>query len=261
MTLPLLDAGRYAAAASMDSDASAFITRITSPPDSTRQNLINDFFVSIKANIGLAKFDAIYLFAAHDSQTSLLNLRQNAYNCTAENTPTFTTDSGYNGVGADGRLNTGFNPSSAAGRVHVQNDSHISAWSLTAASQSTGALWGQVSSLNLSSLPRLTSTAYFRHHHATTDDTVASSDGSGLWMTSRGASANFVIYRNGSSLGTKTRTSTTPNNSNIIFLDVSSENSWPGRVAAASIGSNLTSGEATSLYNAMLAYLQGVGAV
>jgi hypothetical protein len=80
------------------------------------KNLINGL---VAAGV-LSKLDALWLFATDTSAHSLLNLVQNAYNCTLITSPTFTADRGW-APGSGGSLDTNFNPTTATAPNYTQN--------------------------------------------------------------------------------------------------------------------------------------------
>lgn len=244
----------------VNQEATDFIARMSVEPDATRKGHIDAFFTAIKA-IGLAKFDAVYLFAAHDAQAARLNLISTSYNCTVTGSPTFTTDRGYVGTSDETHLNTGFNPATASSPKFTQNSSHISGFCRSTTGESRY-LWGQVSSMNVSFCPRWSGgDANCYHSLNSTEGGTANASPTGHYILARASSTGYSVYKNGSSIASRTATSTAHNSSNILFLETTGYSAWStGAIAAASIGSNLSSTEAADFYTAVNTYLTAVGA-
>lgn len=259
--LPLLNVGvRSSGGGGYHAETNAFIARMSVEPDATRKGHINTFFTTLKA-IGLSKFDAVYLFAAHTEQAALLSLIDSTYNCTKVGSPTFTTDRGFVGTGDETHLNTGFNPATASSPKFTQNSSHISGWCRATTGQGRY-FWGQASSMNVSFVPRWSGGDTNCYHSLNSSEGgTSNTDPQGHYIISRASSAGYAVYKNGSSIANRTATSTAHNSSNILFLETSGYSAWStGEIAAASIGSNLTSTEAADFYSAVNTYLTAVGA-
>ena len=119
------------AGVSYDAAATALFARFTTPPTSARKAVINTLIVALKDAGVWSKLDALYLFAAADSQAARQNWVQDLYNATAVSSPTFTADRGYNGDGSASYVDSGFNPTTAVTPKFVQNSAYFGLWSRT----------------------------------------------------------------------------------------------------------------------------------
>lgn len=90
-----------------DADAEAYVAEMDVEPDDTRKELIDDLFVSLKADSIYAKITWLSLFAAHDAQAARINAITPTQAASAVNSPTFTTDLGYTGDNATSYLDSG----------------------------------------------------------------------------------------------------------------------------------------------------------
>jgi hypothetical protein len=122
-----LAASAPAAGVSMDADTTALVARMTSAPDSTRQNLINNLIVDAKADGWWTKLDWFVALAAHDSQASLLNWKPGSKAMTTAGTITFDTNLGYRGDGSTGYLTFG-EAYNAGGNQYALNSCSLGAY-------------------------------------------------------------------------------------------------------------------------------------
>lgn len=240
-----------------DPDANALFARMSSQPDGARKKLISGTIVALKAAGIWSKLDALYLFAAHDSQAALLNWISTSYNATSLSSPTFTTDRGFTGNGSNAYINSNFNPSAASTPNFVQNSAHVSLWSRTPGGSSQPDLGSVAGDTSIYCRNTLAQARYQVNDTAST--TLSNSDGSGHFLAVRPNSSNKILYRNGGSLGSTSQASSAVENSSIYFLRRAS--SYSSReLAAGSIGASLDGTEATAFYNAIQAYMTAVGA-
>lgn len=247
------------------SEASALFARITADPGTTRKNLINNLIVSLKTAGVWTKLDVLYLFAAADSQSALLNWVSSSYNCTATNSPTFTANQGYTGNGTNAYLATGFNPSSAAGRVFAQDSSHLGVYTLStgtgvlnvleAGSTTLSANWG-INSFrsDLGNVIRaeLSGTAF--------SNSTAVASPKGHSAIARSSSSQVRIYRDGALLATNSDTSATPTNTNLAWLRYNTTYS-ARQIAAGHMGGSLNDTEMAAMNTALSTYLTAIGAI
>lgn len=215
-----------------------------------------------------SKLDALYILAAPDSATALLNLVQNAYNLTTGGSGnTFTANRGY--ATTLGYLDTNFNPSTAVSANFQLQDAHYSAWIRTNAGAAgntsgvMGAANGSGGQNNVMFIPFTGSSAYFRCNGSTQGSPVTISSNTGHFLANRtGASAEFgyldavdqsvaAVAAAGSFL-------------NATFLLVgwnSGGHSFTqGQVSAGTIGAGLTSGQVTALQSRLATFMSAVGA-
>jgi hypothetical protein len=235
----------------------ALIGAMTAEPRRARTFLIDNLIAALIDAGVWAKLDQFYLLAATDSQAARLNWINPAAAATAVNSPTFTTNRGYAGDGVTSYLIG----AAIDGANFAQDSAAIFAWSLTDAATTTGIV-GNDGFLNASIRPRTISNNLDSRLNNTTTSSVAVVDSLGLFVLSRGASANYDRYRNAASLGAAAVASTAAAAGNLIALR--DFNSYSTRqIAAFGSGGYLAAAEVTALYNALYAYLHDstVGAV
>lgn len=258
--LPGLIGQNYAAA------TKALIARMALPPSPTRARIINNLIISLQATGVWSKLDALYLFAAADSQAALLNWKSTSFNCTAVNSPTFTADRGYAGDGVSSYLNTAFTPSTAAGNF-VQDSAMLGVWinAGTDTADGTGTAMGAAGGNGSFIVPRFTGDLIRgRINQAATANCGASTTRRGLTCLDRSGAALTTGYRNGASAGTMT-TASSGLATVAVFLGANDTTGSPtgpvdNRMAAAAIGGSLGDAGNLALYNALNTYLTAVGA-
>lgn len=249
-------------------ETEAIAAAFTTPPTTGRKDLIDACVVALKTAGVWTKLDALYAFAAADSQAAKINWKApGTYNATEVNAPTFTADSGFTGASTK-YLDSGFNPTTATTPKLTQNDASVFGWSLSSG-QIAGALFGQgtsAASPEISLVPWYTNNfTYGKICNSGDDFGGANPFGSsgGFWVNSRtGASAN-AYYRNGVATpwfsGTAASGALTSNNLLFLFRPSSPGQYWTAPIAAGGMGSGLSAAEQTALYNALRTYLTGVG--
>jgi hypothetical protein len=249
------DAGGYTF---VNSEAAALVARFTTPPTNARKVLIDNFYTAIKL-VGLSKFDAIYMLAAADAQSSLLNWVQDAYNLTAVNSPAFVVDRGYTGDGSTSYLDTGFNPTTAVGAKFVQDSGALSVWSRTNLANGAGTSF-DFGSPN-SYVGRSTTAG-----QGTGRPNAGSGQSYGLLVYpgyvgySRTAAAVWEAYAAGVDSGGGTTVSAAPTNATLRICSIGAGSFGVNQIATALIASGLSAAEELATYNALNTYLQAIGA-
>lgn len=115
-------------------ETKAIIAAMSTPPTSIRARQINDAVLGFKTAAALAKLDLLYMPVANDLQAGSLNwVAPSTYALTSNGAPVFTKDAGI-ATGTAGYFDTGFNPSSAAGRKYALNDMTLAVGFVTASS-------------------------------------------------------------------------------------------------------------------------------
>jgi hypothetical protein len=236
---------------------------MTFKPAQQRVTLIDNLMTSLKS-IGLAKFDAFYVFAAHNAQAASLNWKAPATTVTPTNTPTFTINRGYVGT-ATAYLDSNFNPSTAGG-AYAQNDCHMGIWVRTNAQRDNGAIGNTAAQINprTQTTPAADRLAYRAQSTVFdgTSDAISTSIGHSCF--NRSASGNYDSYKNGTALGNVTRTSSALSNANFYICGRNNAGTLSANtgqeISIAHWGSNLTSGQMSTLYTALNTYITAVGA-
>lgn len=208
-----------------------------------------------------ALLDVFYVTATQDSTTACLNLISSSFTLTPTASPTFAADRGYTGDGVGAYLATGFTPSTQSTKA-AQDNVGVFAWSRTAG-QIAGALFGDSAAgvnTRLNLYPRYTDDTLYGRLNSSSDFSQASTDGSGLWATSRIAAGTALVYRNGAAFSTETNTSSAMASSALRLLSDANAPSGAMQIAAFGYGSNLTAAQQAVLYSALNGWMTLVGA-
>ncbi len=242
--------------------ASQFLSRLATQPTSARQALYAACIDALVAGGVWTKLDALYLLAAANAPTALTNLRSSSFSATATNNPTFTANQGYAGDGATSLVDTNFNPTTASAPFYVQDSAHISAWVRTSRAGAAMSDMGNASgTTGTNIIPFFTdNSAYLRVNDNAEAEGFAVAASNGYWLGNRSSSTARQGYLNAVSVGTYlSNTSKTPINSNMVLGHGGGSGFSTDQISAASIGGSLTSGQVTTLYNALNTYLTAVG--
>ena len=241
-----------------DSAASSLFARMSSEPSATRKGHINTLISALKTAGIWTKLDVLYILAAHDAQAARLNWKADAYNLTAVNSPTFTTDRGYAGDGSTSYLDTGWD-AATNGAQFTQNSATIFGWSRTAG-QNNGFWLGTGTALSIALRPRSTADALRYYVNAASLTDVANTDGSGLLAASRSGANATQSYRNGNSIGSAGSVASGALSSVDVNIGRCNSTFNPAQCAAMGLGANLNATEHAALYTALNTYLTAVGA-
>lgn len=260
--LALCQSVRTATAVPLSAEATALFARMTTQPTSARQTLINNAIVSLKTAGVWSKLDALYVTAAADAQAGQRNWIADAFNLSPTSSPTFTADRGYAGNGSSSYLDTNFNTSTG---VNFTRDS--ASWSVFSRSSAALVPDGNFSTPNGTTLAGngdgAPGNAAWRIN-GPSETAPVNADGSGLYSAVRTASATTALYKNGSLLQASSQTSAAPLNTTLLLgafrQDASPAFFSTRQISAAAIGAGLTAQNALDLYNALHAYMTGVGA-
>jgi hypothetical protein len=245
------------AVSSYQAETNAIAAAFTTPPTTARKNLIDAAVVSLKSAGVWTKLDALYAFAAADSQAAKINWKApGTFNATEVNAPAFVADLGFTGASTK-YLDSGYNPTTAPSAKYTLNNAGLFAWSLTATGIDADIAGGDVTAA-ISFRPRSTGNQTFlRLNQGSTNVTVASADATGFWTIDRSASNLTTAYKNGASIGTDATVATTLASNNMTFLK-GGGSFWTGQVAAGGFGQTLNSTEQAALYNALNVYIASV---
>lgn len=241
-----------------DPAATALFARFTTPPTTARKLLISNVIASLKAGGVWSKLDGFYLTAAADSQAARQNWVQDLYNLTAINSPAFVADRGYTGDGASSYLDSGFDPTTAAG-LYAKDSAHMGTFQRTAGNGAGVAMGNANARLNPSGS---TGPAFLQtraNDGTTTNGTSGTLPAYGAW--SRAASGSYTAYEGSTDTSTivsvastaLTAASFTICRANGLTLNSS-------QIAAAHFGGALTGAQLKSARDAITTYLQAVGA-
>lgn len=219
-----------------------------------------------------SKFDALYILAAPDTTTALLNLVQNTFNLTANGSPTFTAYQGYvatETASPTDYLDTGFVPSTAGGN-YTLNDAHYSYWSNTD-NTATAAQWsigtnitpGPPNAFARSIAKHTDGKAYLRINDNGESAGVATATSNGFYTAVRTGSSAQKGYKNASDLSITSVASGVL--SSFSFFLLANNNAGTAaqgsnrQLSQASIGASLTQTQVTALYNRIGTFRTAVG--
>ena len=228
-------------------------------PNAARQALIQSTIRAlINANIWNS-LDVFYMLAAHDSQAASLNWKSPTVNqLGVSGTPTFTVDEGYTGDGISEHLTTGYNPSSSSFGMS-QDDSHGSVFLLTDNTVAAGRPLTAGANFFISQTS--TPTELIRTGDGTSSTSAAPVAAPVMITMCRADSATKRLRLNNSAVENFAVASTAL--AVVLTFLATSTGTAPAdcQIAFGSVGRNLTDDQTLSYYSAVLAYLQGVGAV
>lgn len=242
-----------------EAEASALIARMTNPQSFQRKWVINNFWKTPGIKPIMAKLDAYFLFAAADSQASLLNWVADQYNATPVASPTFTIDRGYQGNPPTFTfLETDFNPTTAVSPKFVLNSAVIGVVSRSDVTDSSQFDIGTTSSrFNCRSTTGPGLRGVMNDGTTTNFGTKATSIG--MFALNRSAADARQGYIDGVLSGSDTLASTALANETIRMLR-GTFNFSTRELSAGFFGQSLTAQEHATLYAATQAYLVAVGA-
>lgn len=255
------DSDTYTITTVVNSEASAFILRITTDPGATRRGLMDAVFTGLKngptsgSNL-LSKMDVFKIYAAKDSQSALLNWKSSSFNSIVTNAPTFTVDRGYTGNGTNSYIDEGI--ADNGGTNWLQDSAYFDVY-INSAGASVNAVMGTFTSTNLRLIPYNTG-SFASRIHGTGISTGSVSDALGTSGVVRTGSTNHLRYRNGIVNGSNQGTASSATVAENIFTLRANATYSDHRVAATSIGGKLTATEAADIHSVRLTYLTALGA-
>lgn len=255
--------------ASLDAATVAWVAAVGSSNVSAgRQTIVNNLIVGLKADGIWTKLDRLWLYAAENTQSALIDIVA-LDTTTLVSTPTFTTDRGYAGNGTSTYLNTTFNPATD-GVQYVLNSAHAAIWDNTSRGAVTSIETGIYDGTNIADLFVLTA-AFGPTGSATrlNNSGAAGIGGSnvtsqGFVVTQRSNASTLELFFNGSSVGASGAQASSAlvslpffvggRNDSGVFSTGSTD-----QISAVSYGAALTSGQASNYYTRLRTYMTSVG--
>ncbi len=234
-----------------DADSTAILNYAASLgytlPSLGQQVKQNKLIVDLKLAGIWTKLDTLRVYATDGSSSfALIDWKRLAL-CTAVNSPTFTTNQGYQGNGTSSYIDTNFNPNTAVGANNYKKDNAcIGAWVFTAGGNG---LCGANNATTVS-----IRNASSGQHRINGGNVVTSVDlsGTGLKCGNRTSSSNWAFFNNLTSTS-GTITSGDVNDTITDFKAVSTL-FFSGTSSIAYAGASLVA-EHTDLYNALNIYI------
>lgn len=253
---------------SVSPQAQAFLARTTGIGGKYRAAYIKLINGLVRAGVW-PKLDVLYMFATQDTTNALLNLVSASFAATANGSPTFTVDRGYNGTNGSSTvyLDTGFNPSTAGGK-YTQNDAHLSLYSNTNSAAASILELGLVTSAQTTTQIgcRFTSDlAFYRvNDNSTASAGVAVTTSNGFYCGVRTSSSASFGYKDAVDQGVSAVTSAALTNGNFPLLlqrtvPATLTSGSARQLCMASFGGSLTPAEVSSFNTHLRAYLGSMG--
>lgn len=227
-------------------EAVALFARMTTQPSVSRKRLIDLTIRYLITNAVWSDLDALYLFAAHDSQAGALNWKSSSFGMTGG---AFATDLGFTGVlDSNCTLPSGSMNNHSYG-VWLNSDTPTNNRFAVGNSSS-----GRLNPDNASSLMVL-------NDADTNNDLVSIVDGLGFSAASRTSGSGFTIARNTTHTAvTRASSSWAPTGEFAFLSDAPGGSPRTARAAAGVLGIGLSGAKLTALYTALNSYLTTIGA-
>lgn len=231
---------------------------------SGRKDLVNALIVGLKADGIWTKLDRLWIFAAENTQSALVDLKATA-TATAVNSPSFSADDGYTGNGSTSYINTNYNPSGSSN--FTGNAACFGIWDISTSSNSGTVPIGisYFGHLSEGTIHYPDGNSYWRVNTSGGGLTVAY-PGPGLFMANRSTSGANQLYRNGSSIVSDTVSATALTSTNFYVCARNNDSGTPtagshstDQIAAAIFGGTLTGTEHGNLYTRLRTYMTAVG--
>lgn len=251
----------------VNAEAEAWVNAFTTPPSNADKGYYDTFVGALKSASLWTPIDVLWWLGGPDAQASRINAKNPGSLTLAQvGTVTHTAYRGFAGNGTDGYHTTGYNPSTFGGQWAL-NSAHMAVYSRTSALVAACEMGCRVSGSDNQAVLFLRSAgdlASFRLNQDGAGTSVASTDGSGLFVARRSASNATALFRNGSSLGTdNVVTDTIPNLG--MFIGAMNQNGSATLFSTrellfACAGASLTNQNITDLNTAVAAFATSIGA-
>lgn len=246
------------ASVTYDPAAVLIFAGFTAPPTDARRTLINACVLALKAGGIWNLLDILYALAAADGQAARINWKNpGTFTATAVNSPVFTADRGFAGDGSTSYVDTVWSPATN-GVNFTRNSASYGGWQTTEANAAQPLLGTGASGAN-QLFARSGGVAAGRINQTAGSVTGTVSSSIGWTDVVRPSAGSQSIAQNGVSVGTGVLASVAVPNESFTILKATAAFSAQ-QAAAAFVGGALNSTQRLALYNAMLAYMQGVGA-
>lgn len=253
------------------SQATAFLARATAVTNPTDQTNYTDLICGLETDgIGCSNtLDALWILAAPDSATYLLNLCSSSFSLTASGTGTFTANQGYASNGSSGFLNTNFVPATNAVFATL-NSTSFGVYDRTSRTTNTNAAAfggrGAATSYSYVILLATTNQIQASINQSTFPFFTTNTNAQGVYSLSRTASGTISAYKNGSSTSltvSGTQTSVALGNGALYIGALNSNGSTvqytTDQLAAAWYGAGMTGAQAVLIHTRINNFLTAYG--
>lgn len=236
----------------------AYVDAMTVKPDTARIKIIDQLIRGLKSDGVWEKLTLLYLLASHDEQAAKLNvIDPSIYPLVAENSPTFTVDSGFNGDGSTQALHVdGYDASTG-----TFLDSHVGLYNVATAGaggndiglDTGGVRWRITFKQNGTSQINLYSASSYNY-------TVGGPAGSRYFCAARNTSLLGEYSIDGIDQGTYAQGDHATTATTIALLRAVT-NYTVRKMHLAHVGTYLDSAQRTALFNRFNSYLSSIGAL
>jgi hypothetical protein len=232
-----------------------------------RQTVVNNLIVGLKADGIWTKLDRLWIFAAENTQSALIDLFALAEALPSGIPPTFTADRGYAGNGSNSFVRTFFRPATH-GVAWTLNSAHIAVWDNTDRAEADTVATGVYDSTlgasgTYSDLQPFYASGMRSRINGTTAPILANSTSQGFFIGQRNDSSTIEGFYNGVSVETDVSSAT-----GVIdlpmYICARDDDATPAffstdQISMTSYGGKFTSTEALAYYNRLRTYMTAVG--
>ena len=213
-----------------------------------READVDALIVGLKADGIWTKLDRLWLLAAENSQSALIDLK-GLIQAAPGASPTFTPNRGYTCIGAGGYVNMLFIPSTH-GVNYTLNDAHFAIWNLTDGQSTASAAAFNTSASSI--YPRYTDDNAYLRVNSNSGGGYPNADARGWLVAQRTGSFTIQGYKNGISMGADGSVGVSGLDTDVLVL-------FAREHAAVSLGGSLNSTEQLAFYNRLHTYMAAVG--
>ena len=226
-----------------------------------RETLVRALIAGLQADGVWAKLDRLWLFAAENSQSALIDIVA-AATATATNSPTHTADKGYAGNGSNAYVHSNLANNWGGGNFS-QNSACFFAWNNTAGAD-TGALAGTALERICSIVPQYTDNNCYGSitNHSGSFDWSFTNDPAaiGLYVNNRTSASATTIDINGVEKASGSVASTALSAQPFTALLALAGGNWSSRQCSImGLGGGLSGGERTALNTRLATYMAALG--
>jgi hypothetical protein len=256
------------AAAGLDSATTAWVAAVVAADGTVsgaRQTLVNNLIVGLKADGVWAKLDRLWIFAAENHESALIDLFALAQALPSSGI-TFTVDRGYTGNGTTGIIRTLFN-AATMGVKYTRDAAHMAAWDNVDRADAPTVITGVGDDFGVfTDLMPLSSNSIIAHVNGGgggSPTNVGTSQGFSIGQ--RNSNSQTEYFHNGVSKGTTELAAAYPVISVPFYVCARNDHVGDGsgfmtdQVSMVSYGGNFTSTEALAYYNRLRTYMTAVG--
>ena len=240
------------------SQSSAFLARATGITLTADKTNYDTLICGMVTDGTFAKMDALYIFAAPDQTTALLNLVQNSFSGTTSGTVNFSAHVGFTGDASTFKVNTGFTPSTATSPNFTLNSASFGLYNLTSNTTENDTPMGAINSQP----SRLNFQPVFSHEACQVNGgsllNFGGGNSQGFWVcTTTGTTVGGSL--NGAAPTTAASTPTGVDNSAFSIFGVTSAAFTSDQFSAAFLGGSLTNTDIANVSSRINTFMTAYG--